>query len=46
MATLEKHRGDWSNTPCAKKIFCDVMVKQPADALVLIEKKMATFLSL
>ena len=46
MATLDKHRGDWSNTPCAKKIFCDVMVKQPADALMFMEKKMATFLSL
>ena len=46
MATLDKHRGDWSNTPCAKKIFCDVMVKQPADALMLMEKKMTTFLSL
>lgn len=45
MATLD-HRGDWSNTPCAKKIFCDVMVKQPADALMLMEKKMTTFLSL
>lgn len=40
------HRGDWSNTPCAKKIFCDVMVKQPPDALMLMEKRMATFLSL
>jgi len=46
MAALDKHRGDWSNTPCAKKIFCDVMVKQPADALMLMEKKMTTFLSL
>jgi hypothetical protein len=46
MARLDDHRGDWSNTPCAKKIFCDVMVKQPADALMLMEKKMATFLSL
>lgn len=46
MATLDKHRGDWNSTPCAKKIFCDVMVKQPADVLMLMEKKMTTFLSL
>ncbi|KDR21378.1 uncharacterized protein LOC110828114 [Zootermopsis nevadensis] len=46
MARLDNHRGDWNKTPCAKKIFCDVMVNQPADALMLMEKKMATFLSL
>jgi hypothetical protein len=46
MARLDDHRGDWNSTPCAKKIFCDVMVNQPADALMLMEKKMATFLSL
>ena len=40
------HPSDWSNTPCAKKIFCDAMVKQPIDAVLLMEKKMATFLSL
>jgi hypothetical protein len=46
MARLDDHRGGWDNTPCAKKIFCDVMVDQPADALILMEKKMATFLTL
>jgi hypothetical protein len=46
MSRLDDHRDDWSNTPCAKKIFCDVMVKQPSDALLLMEKKMTTFLSL
>lgn len=46
MARLDDQRDDWSNTPCAKKIFCDVMVKQSPDTLMLMEKKMATFLSL
>jgi hypothetical protein len=46
MSRFDDHRSDWSNTPCAKKIFCDVMVKQPPDALMLMEKKMITFLSL
>jgi hypothetical protein len=46
MSRSDDHMGDWSNTPCAKKIFCDVMVKQPPDALMLMEKRMATFLSL
>ncbi|XP_033608701.1 uncharacterized protein LOC111867802 isoform X2 [Cryptotermes secundus] len=46
MSRFVDHKGDWSNTPCAKKIFCDVMVKQPPDALMLMEKKMTTFLSL
>ncbi|KAJ4429980.1 hypothetical protein ANN_22184 [Periplaneta americana] len=47
IARLDDHRKvDWSNTPCAKKVFCEVMVKQPADAVMLMEKKMATFLSL
>jgi hypothetical protein len=46
MSRSDDDNGDWSNTPCAKKIFCDVMVKQPPDALMLMEKRMATFLSL
>lgn len=45
MATLG-HPNAWSSTPCAKKIFCDVMVKQSHDSVLLMEKKMATFLSL
>ncbi|KAL0266746.1 UNVERIFIED_CONTAM: hypothetical protein PYX00_009202 [Menopon gallinae] len=35
----------WSNTECAKKIFCNIMVKQSPDAIVLMEKKMASLLS-
>ncbi|KAJ9578846.1 hypothetical protein L9F63_004950 [Diploptera punctata] len=44
--TLAMLGNDWSYTPCAKKMFCDAMIKQPADAVLLMEKKMTTFLSL
>ncbi|XP_067011992.2 uncharacterized protein [Anabrus simplex] len=37
---------DWGHTPCAKKIFCDVMIHQSTDNVILMEKKMATLLSL
>ncbi|KAL3266888.1 hypothetical protein HHI36_011038 [Cryptolaemus montrouzieri] len=30
----------WSDTPCAKKLFCEVMVQQSEDEIVLMEKKM------
>lgn len=36
----------WNNTPCAKRVFCEVMVQQPHDAIVLMEKKMATYLQM
>ncbi|KAF4531409.1 hypothetical protein B566_EDAN009651 [Ephemera danica] len=37
----------WSeDTPCAKRIFCDVMTQQSEDSIILMEKKMGTFLSL
>ena len=36
---------DWSNTPCAKNVFCEVMLQQSSDELVLMEKKMETLLS-
>lgn len=36
----------WQKTPCAKRIFCDVMIQQNDDAIVLMEKRMSTFLSL
>ncbi|XP_076621258.1 uncharacterized protein LOC143341847 [Colletes latitarsis] len=38
--------GDWSNTPCAKRLFCDAMVQRGSDAVVLMEKKMAALLGL
>lgn len=39
-------RTDWSNTPCAKKVFCEVMLHQSSDEMVLMEKKMDTLLSM
>lgn len=38
--------GDWTNTPCAKKLFCDAMVQRGPDAVILMEKKMAALLGL
>lgn len=38
------HNTDWSNTPCAKKTFCEVMTSQPPDELFQMEKKMDSFL--
>lgn len=38
--------GDWTNTPCAKRLFCDAMMQRGPDASVLMEKKMAALLSL
>jgi hypothetical protein len=37
---------EWQKTPCAKRIFCDVMIQQNDDAINLMEKRMSTFLSL
>jgi hypothetical protein len=37
---------DWTNTPCAKKMFCEVMIKQDIDDVLLMEKKMDTLLSM
>lgn len=37
---------DWSNTPCAKKVFCDVMIQQSDDDILLMEKKMDTLLNM
>lgn len=38
--------GDWTNTPCAKKIFCDAMIQRGPDASLLMEKKMEMLLNL
>lgn len=35
----------WSDTPCAKRLFCEVMVQQDPDEVVFMEKKMDTLLS-
>lgn len=37
---------DWSDTGCAKKAFCTALTKQGGDALMLMEKKMQTFLAM
>lgn len=36
----------WGDTACAKKVFCDAMVRQSHDAVVFMEKKMAAFFAL
>ncbi|XP_037917866.1 uncharacterized protein LOC119655830 [Hermetia illucens] len=38
-------RTDWTNTACAKKTFCEVMLNQNSDQMVLMEKKMETLLA-
>lgn len=35
----------WSDTPCAKRIFCEVMTQQNPDEVVLMEKKMDSLLA-
>ncbi|CAB3362828.1 Hypothetical predicted protein [Cloeon dipterum] len=47
LAQLSKYgHSSWSeDTPCAKRIFCDVMTQQSGDSIILMEKKMGTFLS-
>ncbi|XP_053974054.1 uncharacterized protein LOC128873965 [Hylaeus volcanicus] len=37
---------DWTNTPCAKRLFCDAMIQRGSDAVMLMEKKMAALLGL
>lgn len=36
----------WSTTPCAKKVFCEVMSLQSDDSVRLTEKKMATYMQM
>lgn len=31
---------DWSNSGCAKRVFCEVMVQQSPDEIAIMEKKM------
>lgn len=35
----------WSDTPCSKRIFCEVMVQQNPDEVIFMEKKMDTLMS-
>jgi len=46
VAEIAHIQGDWTNTPCAKRIFCDTMIKRGSDASMLMEKKMAALLRL
>ncbi|XP_050463380.1 uncharacterized protein LOC126857722 [Cataglyphis hispanica] len=46
IAEIAHIQGDWTNTPCAKRIFCDTMIQRGSDASVLMEKKMAALLKL
>lgn len=46
VAEVAHIQGDWTNTPCAKRIFCDTMIQRGFDASMLMEKKMAALLRL
>jgi len=48
LAQLSKYgHSRWrEETPCAKRIFCDVMTNQPQDMSILMEKRINIFLSL
>lgn len=46
VAEIAHIEGDWTNTPCAKRIFCETMIQRGPDAVILMEKKMATLLRL
>ncbi|XP_034239131.1 uncharacterized protein LOC117644051 [Thrips palmi] len=36
----------WGSTPCAQRVFCDVLAREGADSALLMEKKMATLLAM
>ncbi|KAF6204544.1 hypothetical protein GE061_018704 [Apolygus lucorum] len=36
----------WGSTPCAKRVFCQVMVSRSHDDVTLMEKKMSTYLQM
>ncbi|XP_076656230.1 uncharacterized protein LOC143360918 [Halictus rubicundus] len=46
VAEVARIDGDWNNTPCAKRIFCDAMIQRDSDAAIMMEKKMAALLGL
>lgn len=35
---------DWTNTGCAKRMFCEVMIQQSPDDIAIMEKKMLSIL--
>ncbi|BES93443.1 Hypothetical protein NTJ_06243 [Nesidiocoris tenuis] len=36
----------WGSTPCAKRVFCQVMIARSHDDVTLMEKKMSTYLNM
>lgn len=44
--TMNHVPGDWSNTSCAKRIFCEAMIKRGSDAAAFMQKKMSSILGL
>ncbi|KAG7199411.1 hypothetical protein KM043_014040 [Ampulex compressa] len=46
IAEVAHINGDWTNTPCAKRIFCDAMIQKGNDAAIFMEKKMSALLGL
>lgn len=36
----------WSDTPCSKRIFCEVMIQQNPDEVMFMEKKMDSLMSM
>lgn len=44
VAEVSHIAGDWTNTPCAKRIFCDAMIKRGSDSYMFMEKKMSGLL--
>ena len=37
---------DWGSTPCAKRVFCNVMTSRSEDDVTFMEKKMTTYLNM
>lgn len=38
--------GKWADTPCSKRMFCDVMIRQPFEQVAFMEKKIGSYLSM
>ncbi|CAH1400918.1 unnamed protein product [Nezara viridula] len=37
---------DWGSTPCAKRVFCNVITARSQDDITFMEKKMSTYLNM
>lgn len=37
---------NWADTPCSKRMFCDIMVQQPFEQVAFMEKKIDSYLSM